>query len=303
MEAVLLSGCSFAAVILIVVGLLSPQPSAKRQLRPYLAPPAGTAVGSTFWGQCVAGPLTPAIQLLERLAPAEARERLQARLDMAGLPIRSGTFLAWQASGMLLLPLGFAVMTHVGGGPVDARHLLMAVFLGCLGVYLPRYWLTSKIDKRQRNIERALPDALDLIVVSMEAGLGFDGALAKVVERTSGPLADELQRTLHEIALGGARRQALRALATRTGVGDVIALMNAVVQADEMGVSMAELMRTQAEEARVRRRQRAEEEAHKAPVKMLFPLIMCIFPTVIIVVIGPAGLVLYHQFTSGVLAR
>ncbi|MDE3076036.1 MAG: type II secretion system F family protein, partial [Chloroflexota bacterium] len=145
----------------------------------------------------------------------------------------------------------------------------------------------------------ALPDALDLIVVSMEAGLAFDGALAKVVEKTKGPLTEEFLKTLYEIQLGKQRREALRQLGARTGVKDLITFVNAVVQADQMGVSMAQVMRTQADEARLKRRQRAEERAHQAAVKMLFPLVLFILPSVLVVTVGPAALTIYTQFTHG----
>jgi len=290
---------SFIAAVLLVLGLLSPKRSAKDQLQPYVVPKVAGPGREPFWRRV----LKPVIRFVAAAAPADLQERLRSRLDMAGNPMSGGAFLTWQLAGMLLLPLAYVLLVLVPGGAFEGRQFMLGILLGCLGGYFPKYWLAKKIEKRQTTIQRALPDALDLITVSMEAGLSLDGALAKVVEKSPGPLSDEFQKTLHEIVLGTPRRQALRTLSHRTGVADLGTLVNAIVQADEMGVSMADLMRNQAEDARIKRRQRAEEEAHKAPVKMLFPLIMFILPSTIFVTAGPAALAIYHTFHSGTFLR
>jgi tight adherence protein C len=289
---------SFIAATLLVFGVLAPKRRAKDQLQPYVGPTVASGrVRQTIWGRSV----TPVLRFVEASTPAGLQEGIRARLDMAGNPMTSESFLTWQLTGMLLLPLAYILLVVRSGTVFEGRELLLAALLGCVGGYFPKYWLAKRIERRQRSIQRALPDALDLITVSMEAGLALDGALAKVVEKSHGPLSEEFQKTLHEIVLGAPRRQAIRRLGTRTGVRDLGTLVNAIVQADEMGVSMADIMRTQAEDARIRRRQRAEEEARKAPVKMLFPLIAFILPSAMFVTAGPAALVVYHTFHNGFL--
>lgn len=291
---------SFIAATMLILGLLAPRRRAKEQLRPYVASRLVAARTSrAAWRRT----FDPALRFIEMNAPAGLQDGLRLRLEMAGSSIKSSTFLTWQVAGMLLLPLAYALLIAISGAGFSGRAILLLVLLGCLGGYFPKYWLAKKIERRQAALQRALPDALDLITVSMEAGLALDGALAKVVEKTRGPLTEEFQKTLQEIVLGTARRQALRKMGTRTGLASLATLVNAIVQADEMGVSMADLMRTQAEDARVKRRQRAEEEAHKAPVKMLFPLILFILPSAMFVTAGPAALVIYHQFHNPAFLR
>ncbi|MGH2520079.1 MAG: type II secretion system F family protein [Chloroflexota bacterium] len=200
---------------------------------------------------------------------------------------------------MLGLPLIYLLLIHPRGQGFGLLDVAIALLAFSLAGHLPKRWVTHAGNKRRHAIELALPDTLDLLVVSMEAGLTLDGALAKVVEKTAGPLRDELRRTLHEIELGASRRDSLRRLGSRTGVKDLVSLINSIVQADQMGVSMAHVMRTQASEARLKRRQRAEERAHQAAVKMLFPLVVCILPSVMIVTVGPAALAIYAQFSKG----
>jgi tight adherence protein C len=165
-----------------------------------------------------------------------------------------------------------------------------------LGFYLPFYMISSRARTRQHAIIKSLPDAFDLITTCVEAGLGLDAALARVAEKVQGPFADELKRALREVALGKSRRDALKELGDRTGVPDLIQFTNAVIQAEAMGSSIGQVLRVQAEQLRVRRRQRAEEQAYKAPVKMLFPLVLCIFPTLFIVILGPAVITIMQGF-------
>jgi tight adherence protein C len=148
------------------------------------------------------------------------------------------------------------------------------------------------------QIIKQLPDSFDLITTCVEAGLGLDAALARVAEKVEGPFAQELRRTLREISLGKMRREAMRELAERTDVQDLTTFVNAVIQAEQMGSSIGSVLRVQSEQLRVRRRQRAEEAAYKAPIKMLFPLVLCIFPTLFIVILGPAVITIMTQFPS-----
>jgi tight adherence protein C len=163
---------------------------------------------------------------------------------------------------------------------------------------LPKVWLDNRVRHRQKEILKSLPDAFDLITTCVEAGLGLEAALAKVAEKTPGPFGEELTVSLREVSLGKLRRDALRELGQRTGVADLNAFINAVVQAESMGTSIAQVLRVQAEQMRTRRRQRAEQQAQAAPIKMMFPLVLCIFPTLFIVILGPAGIQIYEQLVA-----
>lgn len=163
-----------------------------------------------------------------------------------------------------------------------------ALIAGMIGYILPGIWLDRKIKERKKNILKALPDALDLLCISVEAGLAFDLALQRVAQKWDNELSREFQRVLQDIRLGRTRREALRDLVTRTGVEDVQTFVSAVIQADQLGVSMSKILRIQSDQLRVRRRQRAEEAAQKAPVKMLIPMVFLIFPALFVVILGPA---------------
>jgi tight adherence protein C len=156
------------------------------------------------------------------------------------------------------------------------------------GFMMPNIWLSTKISARKGAITRALPDALDLLTISVEAGLGFDLALAKVVEKWNNALTMEFARVLTEMRVGKPRRESLRDMVARTEVGDVTAFVAAIIQADQLGVSISRVLQIQSEQMRIRRRQRAEEKAHQAPVKMTFPMVFLIFPALLIVILGPA---------------
>jgi len=160
--------------------------------------------------------------------------------------------------------------------------------LTVVGFYLPNFWLGSRIRGRKKEIQKALPDALDLLTICVEAGLGFDAALHKVTEKWSNALTLEFGRVLQEIRMGRSRRDALRDLVTRTDVPDVATFVAAIVQADQLGVSIGNVLLTQAEQMRIKRRQRAEQLAQQAPIKIIFPLVLLIFPALFVVILGPA---------------
>lgn len=168
-------------------------------------------------------------------------------------------------------------------------YKLEAALIGLIvGCFLPDYWLKTKIKKRKDEIERSLPDVLDLVMVSVEAGLGFDAALLKVVEKQKGVLAEEFSKVLQEIKMGRPRRDALKDLAKRNNVEDLSNVIASLVQADQLGISMGGVLRNQSRQLRQKRRQRAEEQAQKAPVKIIIPLVLFIFPCIFIVTLGPA---------------
>jgi tight adherence protein C len=228
-----------------------------------------------------------------RLSPSGAVESLERRLDMAGNPKRwnADRILAAKAFGLLVVA-GLAGLAEVHK---PALAVLAAVVGGAVGFYVPSLLLVNVGSKRQARLQLSLPDAMDMLTVCVEAGLGFDAALAKVAVNTTGPLADELARTLQEMQIGKSRTEALRAMADRTSVPELRGFVSALVQAGELGIPIASVLREQSNEMRLRRRQRAEEKAQKVPVKILIPLIGCLFPALFIIVIGPGAILIMHS--------
>ena len=179
----------------------------------------------------------------------------------------------------------------------SAQTGLMAVLLFTIvGFFGPSYWVTLKGRRRQDAVSADLPDALDLLAVSVEAGLGFDGAIQKLTEHMEGPLIDEFELALGEMRVGESRSEALKRMAERVPAQEMASFVRAIVQADQLGISLGRLLRVQATDARLKRQAAAEEKAMKAPIKMLFPLVMFIFPAMFIVILGPAFLGLGKLF-------
>jgi tight adherence protein C len=233
-----------------------------------------------------------------RFTPNDASSRLRRKLDLAGNPTGwdSDRILAFKMLGLLVgAILGFVVPLLSGN---IAWAILFGVALAALGFFLPNIVLHQSAYDRSETIQRELPDALDLLVISVESGLGFDAALAQVARNTQGPLAEEFFRVLQEMQLGTGRSDALRALADRTDVVDLRGFVTAMVQADAFGIPIANVLRIQAREMRIRRSQRAEETAQKVPVKILFPLIFCILPSLFIVILGPAAIQIMTSFSG-----
>ncbi|GAW31846.1 type II secretion system F family protein [Carboxydocella sp. JDF658] len=224
-----------------------------------------------------------------RAADSKQKLDLQKKLLMAGNPwdLTAGEYLALQYAMMIGLALVcFFLALPSGASPLV---LVLALLLGAiLGYLLPNYYLGVLATRRQEEIQDTLPDILDLLTVSVEAGLGFDAALVKVVEKSKGVLAEEFSRLLQEIKMGKPRRDALRDLGLRSGNEDLQTLVGAIIQADQLGVSIGNVLRLQSAEMRGKRKQRAEEKAMKAPVKMLIPMVLFIFPTLFVVLLGPA---------------
>ena len=236
-----------------------------------------------------------ALRLTTILLPSSQTDRLRRRLTLAGDPMSLTMLLVvWAAVG-LLLPGCYLLLALASAG-LGRTQVLILLALAGMGMYLPHVWLKAKTKARQKQILQSLPDGIDLLSASVEAGLGIDAALAQVAEKVRSPLAVELRRVLRDVAMGAARRDALRAFAGRTEVTDVQQFVNAIVQAEQMGVSLGQVIRVQADQMRVRRRQRAEQQAFKAPVKMVFPLVLFIFPAIFVVIMGPAVI----QIMSGI---
>src|SRR4030066_448685 len=181
------------------------------------------------------------------------------------------------------------------GSFMDGKGLLFGLPAAILGFYLPDLFLQGRIDKRQKDVRRAMPDGLDLLTICVEAGIGFDAAMSKLYEKWDNELGRAFGRVVREIQLGKLRREALRDMADRLGVTEISSFVAAVIQSEQLGVSMAHVLRIQADQMRIRRRQIAEEEAHKAPIKMLLPMALFIFPALCIVLMTPALLILIEQ--------
>ncbi|MCL6517842.1 type II secretion system F family protein [Alicyclobacillus sp.] len=212
---------------------------------------------------------------------------LGERWDRAGAP---GGLAPpeWWGLRLLLAGIGGTVGACMGVWRGGAPGLTLFAAVAALSWIGPEFWLSRRIARRQTDLLRMLPSALDLLTVSVEAGLGFDQALARVAERMRGPLAEEFGRVLQEVRLGSPRAAALQRMADRTGVAALGTFVVAVVQAERLGTGLAGVLRVQAAEVRQRRRMEAEERAQKAPVKMLFPLVLFVFPALFIVLLGPA---------------
>ncbi len=225
----------------------------------------------------------------QRLTSTTQAGRTEKRLAMAGHPgnMRTSDFVGLKVVvAVVVAAVAFLVFGLLGDKIL--MGLLLAILGAGVGYMAPEFWLGRRIRARQHAILLAVPDALDLLTISVRAGLGFDGALAKVTEKMPGPLSDEFRRSLAEIRVGKPRREALRDIVGRTEVPALTNFIGAVIQAEQLGVAISKVLQVQSEQLRIERRQRAEEMAAKAPIKMLFPLVGCIFPSLFIVILGPA---------------
>jgi tight adherence protein C len=243
------------------------------------------------------GPLASSLGVsLQRVLPVNMVQSIRHRLIMAGEPTTVPGFLMGCAASIVVM-VGFAVILLTSGS-FGALAPVIAGFSLILGLVMPKVWLDNRTRMRQKMILRSLPDAFDLVTTCVEAGLGLEAALSRVAEKIEGPFAEELTVLLHDVSLGKLRREALRELAERTGVPDLTTFINAVIQAETMGTSIAAVLRVQADQMRIKRRQRAEQEAQAAPIKMMFPLVLFIFPTMFIVILGPAAISIYDQLVN-----
>jgi tight adherence protein C len=233
-----------------------------------------------------------------RFTPQGWVEKAHQKLVYAGMSERMDGN-TWAAIRILAL-IGVLILFFVIQGPFSSpmQKLLLFGVLMAIGFLGPESVLNRRIDERRKEMERSLPDIIDLLVISVEAGLGFEAAMGRVVQAVPGELSREFSRTLQETRVGVSRHKALRALAERTDVDDLNAFILALIQADQFGVSIARMLRVQADEMRVRRRQRAQEKAFAAPVKLVFPLVLCIFPSMFVVLLGPAAINIAEVFTQ-----
>ncbi len=285
-------------IVLVFIGLAAPDPSDTIQER--LLEYSGRETPVTLeeielsipFTQRIIVPMVRSVaDFITRFTPQKTLESTRHKLELAGNPYNwsAAEFMGFRLIAAVLLAGLFFLLFTVLKAPMS-RRLLFTGLAGGTGYLFPALWLGSKIRRRQDEIVKALPDALDLLTICVEAGLGFDAAMNKVVEKWDNALATEFARVIQEIRLGKPRREALRNMADRTEVADVTTFVAAIIQADQLGVSIAQVLRIQSDQMRMRRRQRAEEKAHQAPVKMMFPLVFFIFPTIWIVLLGPAVL-------------
>lgn len=238
----------------------------------------------------------PAIErlgsLMSRSTPQKARQNLMNRLDLAGRPgnltpedfaaVRIVAAVVMAALGLLL-----GLLLH---NPV---YLIISFAIGAiLGFYLPVLWLKQKVDARRSEIQKGLPDAMDLLVIAVDAGLGFDAALARVTDKYKNALSDEFAKVLREVSLGRPRLEAMDEMGRSSGVEDLHNFIQAIIQSEQFGTGIGKILRIQADEMRRKRRQRAQEKAAQATLKMMLPMVGCIFPTLWIVLLGPAALIL-----------
>ena len=224
-----------------------------------------------------------------RITSSNFSERTEKRLALAGNPgeMRTADWLGIKAIVAVIVAAIMFILFGLLQGQILTGIGIGALGLG-IGYILPEFWLSGRVKKRQKAILLQIPDALDLLTISVRAGLGFDAALGKVVEKLKGPLIDEFRRALAEVRVGKIRREALRDIIPRTEVMPLTNFVGAIIQAEQLGVSISKVLQVQSEQLRIERRQRAEEAAAKAPIKMLFPLVGCIFPALFIVILGPA---------------
>ncbi len=292
-------------LILIIVRLGSRKPGdslqarlAQYSLREQPATLEEIELSLPFAERVLAPMVRQSAQFVQRFTPAKSLETTRRNLDLAGNPNNWGPseFFGIRALATGVLGVLIFVLLTITQADLPVR-ILMAFLFAAIGFFLPVFWLGSKIRGRKANVIKALPDALDLLTICVEAGLGFDQAVQKVSEKWDNELSRAFGRVLQEIRLGKTRREALRDMSSRIDVNDMTSFIAAVIQSEQLGVSMAKVLRIQSDQMRVRRRQRAEEKARQAPVKMLFPLVFLIFPSIFIVLLGPAVLQLMTTST------
>jgi len=247
--------------------------------------------------------ITPAMESLtalgRRFTPDDQALRIRRKLDLAGNPRGwdVNRIIAFKVIGILAgAVIGLMLGLLVGSSPLVVLGLIIGS--AALGYFAPTIALYQSAYNRTEIMRKNLPDALDLLTISVEAGMAFDSAVSQVARNTRGPLADEFFRVLQEMQIGLSRADAIRAMGDRTDLSELRNFSSAMVQADTLGIPVANVLRVQANEMRVKRSQRAEEQAQRVPVKILFPLIFCILPVLFIIILGPAGITIFDSFNG-----
>ena len=294
---------TFAATTALVLALTTPHVTPAKRLALYArhtgrrGSPAVDSDELTLRERLIRALFQKLIELAARAAPSRARRTVAADLQMAGSRMNPTVFLGLRTLIMFGTPI-FGALYVLTSGDLNTTDIVVMALTLIWGRRLPTMWLKRRIRARQRAIDRSLPYSLDLMVACLEGGLSLDASLAKVVEQTDGPLASEIRRTLQEMALGRPTAEAIRDLGERTGAPGLKRLTEDIVQADRMGIGIAESLRNLARDARVMRRQAAEELARKAPIKMVPVLIFCVLPALGIVTTAPAAILLMRTFSQ-----
>jgi tight adherence protein C len=301
------------AIMLVVIGLRDRRESDPLQQR--LAEFAARGETATLeeielsqpFSERVIIPLARRIgDIVTRFTPQNALQSTARKLELAGSPRGLDPATFWALRIIIAVATAGFLLFIFNVGSINwslGRKVLVLLGFTALGFYIPEMLLTSRIQRRQKAIRRAMPDALDLLTICVEAGLGFDGAMQKVSDKWNNELSQAFGRVIRELSLGKLRREALRDMADRIGIAEMTSFVAAVIQSEQLGVSMAKVLRIQADQMRIKRRQIAEEAAHKAPIKMLIPMALLIFPAICIVLMTPAALSLFRSALGGILFR
>jgi len=303
----IISGILILAVFLVVIGIRAPQASdpissrlAEVSVRDEAMTLEEIELSQRFYERVMLPMFNKIGEIASRFTPQATLETARLKLIKAGNPM--------QMDPAFFIALRFVLAVVMGGGlflvfSMSGRNWLQGLGISSLfmaiGYFMPDLWLSSKISARQKGVFRGLPDALDLLTICVEAGLGFDAAMRKVNQKWENELALEFGRVIQEIGLGKLRREALRDMADRLDVAEFTSFVAAVIQSEQLGVSMAKVLRIQSDQMRVRRRQMAEEEAHRAPIKMIFPIALLIFPSIMLILLGPAAMLLLSSPMAG----
>ncbi|HEX6288175.1 MAG TPA: type II secretion system F family protein [Herpetosiphonaceae bacterium] len=283
------------SILIVFVGLAALRPKGELQERMELY--SGSAPASIEqhelqqpFSQRVLKPVAlRGMRIFSWLLPNKRLATLHDRLQMAGSPggLTTSDFVGLKGWTTMIMAGMFVAYLYLTGGKVSFLSMLLGVVFVGIGFLLPDIWLSRKISSRKLEITNALPDALDMLTISVEAGLSFEQGVSEIVSRWDHALSKELRRVLYEVGVGKSRREALERLSTRTAVPDVLSFVTAVNHAEELGTSLARVLNVQAQELRIRRRQRAQEAANKVPIKILFPMVFLIFPAMFAVILGP----------------
>jgi tight adherence protein C len=299
-------GLAFLGVLLVVLGSAlpsrrNPLDARLRELRPNAQVTLEDIEMQAPFSERFLRPITSQLaRIFARFTPAAGLESMQTRLLLAGLGQRMTVADFLGIRGLLtIVALVLGAGLAVASNQSTLGFILLLGMFGGLAYLLPTMWLRQQITQRRTAIQREIPDAVDLLTITVEAGLGFDLALQRVIRKSRNALTIEFARVIYEMQFGVPRRDALRAMVDRCGVEDLNLVVGAIIQAEQLGASLANVLRIQSEEMRVRRRQHAERLIHLAPIKMLFPIAFLIFPPIFVVVLGPAIPGIIHTFDPG----
>src|SRR5687768_1880178 len=307
---VLAVGCIAGAILLFGIFFDLSQSERRRAVRLLESQVAGTSsenvnlreqhLSESFASRIIVPVVAGATRVARRITPIDARDRLARKLLLAGAPTGwdAERVLAFKIIGLVAGIVLALVVSSVIGDVTPFIRIVLFGLLGFVGFVAPDSMLNRRVDERQKEILRTLSDTLDLLTISVEAGLSLNAAIAQVVQNVPGVLSAEFARMLQEIQLGVPRADAFRNLAERTDVEELNSFALAMIQADVFGVSIASVLRTQAQQLRIKRRQRAEAKAQQTPVKIVFPLILCILPALFIVIVGPGAIRIWQSFIN-----